>query len=278
VTDAGALAGLRVVAFEARRAAELGRMLERHGATVVSAPAMREAPLPPGPPTAELARALDRGEVAALVLLTGVGTKALTAQLPGGPAAVPALFARATVVARGPKPLAALRELGVTDAVPVPSPNTWREVLTTLDELGLPPGALVAVQEYGGPPSELLRGLRARGHRVLSVPVYRWELPADTAPLRRGIETLIAGQADVAVFTSATQIEHAFQLCGDAGALRTALARAVIVSIGPVCSEALEAHGIRVDLEPDPPKLGPLVALMAARARDIRSAKRSWKY
>lgn len=269
------LAGLRIVAFEARRAVELGRMLERHGATVLSAPAMREAPLPPSTATAELARALAAGEVAALVLLTGVGTKALAAELPGGPAAAAALFARTTMVARGPKPLAALRELGAPEAVPVPSPNTWREVLTTLDDLHLPPGSLVAVQEYGGPATDLLQGLVARGHRTLAVAVYRWELPADTSPLRRGIEALLTGTIDVAVFTSATQIEHACQLAGDVGALRTALNRVVVVSIGPVCSEALEAHGIHVDLEPDPPKLGPLVALTAERAPTIRATKRS---
>ena len=131
--DSRPLTGVRIVAFEARRAVELGRMLERHGATVISAPAMREAPLPPSAATAELARALAAGEIATLVLLTGVGTKALAAQLPGGAAAVPALFARTTVVARGPKPLAALRELGAPEAIAVPSPNTWREVLTTLD-------------------------------------------------------------------------------------------------------------------------------------------------
>ena len=269
------LAGLRIVAFEARRAVELGRMLERHGATVISAPAMREAPLPPSAATAELARALAAGEIAALVLLTGVGTKALAAQLPGGAAAVPALFARTTVVARGPKPLGALRELGAPEAISVPSPNTWREVLTTLDGLHLSAGSLVAVQEYGGPPTDLLQGLVARGHRLLAVPVYRWELPADTSALRRGIEALLSGAADIAVFTSATQIEHACQLAGDVGALRTALNRVVVVSIGPVCSEALEAHGVHVDVESDPPKLGALVALTAERTIAIRSTKGS---
>src|SRR5438477_387095 len=43
----GALDGLRVVSFEARRADELATMLARHGADVVRAPALRETPLPP---------------------------------------------------------------------------------------------------------------------------------------------------------------------------------------------------------------------------------------
>ncbi len=268
------LTGLRIVAFESRRAAELARMLERHGATVLSAPALREAPLPPSSATVELARALASGEVAALVLLTGVGTRALAPELAADRAALPALLAKTRVVARGPKPHAALRELGVAGAVPVPSPNTWREVLATLDGLGLAPGSLVAVQEYGGPPHELLRGLAARGHRTLAVQVYRWALPADTSALRAGIAAIVEGAADVAVFTSATQVEHAFQVADDAGALRAAFARVAVVSIGPVCSEAIDAHGVGVDVEADPPKMGTLVALAAERVNDVLAAKR----
>jgi len=206
--------------------------------------------------------------------LTGVGTRALAPQLASGPGAFHALVAETPIVARGPKPLAALRELGVTSAIPVPSPNTWRELLTTLDGLDLPAGSLVAVQEYGAPPAALLTGLAARGLRVLSVPVYRWELPADTTALRAGLAALVGGELDVAVFTSATQIEHAFRVAPDADALRAGFRGTVVASVGPVCSEALEAHGVHVDLEADPPKMGPLVALIAERAKTLAAAKR----
>jgi uroporphyrinogen-III synthase len=273
--DARTLAGLRVVAFEARRADELARMLERYGATVLSAPALREAPLARSPAIDELARALAAHEVAALVLLTGVGTRALAPQLAAAPDGFRTLVAGTPIVARGPKPLAALRELGVTGAIPVPSPNTWRELLTTLDGLGLPAGSLVAVQEYGATPAALLRGLAARGLRVLSVPVYRWELPTDTTALRAGVAAIVAREIDVAVFTSATQIEHAFRIADDPRVLRVAFRRVVVASVGPVCSEALEAHGVPIDLESDPPKMGPLVALVAGHAPGLVSAKRT---
>jgi uroporphyrinogen-III synthase len=274
MSDEFALDGLEVVAFEARRAAELGRMLERHGARVRSAPALREAALPPSPRIAELARALEGGDVAALVLLTGVGTRALAPQLAPDGAALARLLGRTRIVARGPKPLAALRELGIEGAVAVPTPNTWREVLATIDGLGLPAGGLVAVQEYGGPPADLLAGLAARKHPVLSVSVYRWELPADTTALRAGVDAIAAGRADVAVFTSATQVEHAFRVAPDADALRAGFRRTVVASVGPVCSEAIDAHGVQVDIEADPPKMGPLVALVAERAPALLRAKR----
>jgi uroporphyrinogen-III synthase len=170
--------------------------------------------------------------------------------------------------------MAALRELGVEGAVAVPTPNTWREVLATIDGLGLPAGGLVADQEYGGPPADLLAGLAARQHPVLAVSVYRWELPADTTALRAGVDAIAAGRADVAVFTSATQVEHAFRVASDADALRAGFRRTVVASVGPVCSEAIDAHGVHVDIEADPPKMGPLVARIADRAKTLLEAKR----
>jgi len=267
------LAGLRVVSFEARRADELATMLARHGAEVVRAPALREERLAASPEALELARRLEAGEVDLVVLLTGVGTRALAAALGAGPRPG-ALLARTRIVARGPKPLAALRELGIAGAHPVPEPFTWRQVLEVVDGLGVPRGGLAAVQEYGAPVPGLVDGLVHRGLRVLSVPVYRWALPEDPRPLAAAAAALARGAADVAVFTNAAQVEHLFRAAADPEALRRGVARAVVASVGPVCSEALEAHGIAPDLEASPPKMGPLVALVAARARDLVAAKR----
>jgi uroporphyrinogen-III synthase len=269
-----ALAGLRVVSFEARRAEELASMLERHGATVVRAPALRESALPASDEALELARRLAAGEVAAVVLLTGVGTRALVYALGESNPEFSGLLARATVVARGPKPVAALRELGIAGAHPVPDPFTWRQVLAVVDGLALPAGGLVAVQEYGTPVPPLVAGLTERGFRVLSVPVYRWALPDDVAPLRSGAAAIVRGGADVAVFTNSAQVEHLFRVADDAAALRASFARVLVASVGPVCSEALDAHGIPADLEASPPKMGPLVALAAARARAVLAVKR----
>ena len=270
-----ALAGLRIVSFEARRAEELATMLGRHGAEVVRAPALREAPLPAGPEALELARRLEAGEIDLVVLLTGVGTRALAYVLAEPCPRFRELLARTRIVARGPKPLAALRELGVPGAHPVADPFTWRQVLEVVDALGVRPGGLAAVQEYGAPVPALTDGLAARGLRVLSVPVYRWALPEDTAPLRAAATAIARREADVAVFTNAAQAEHLFRLASDPTRLRAGLARMVVASVGPVTSEALEAHGVPPDLEASPPKMGPLTALVAERARDVLSGKGS---
>ncbi len=267
----GALAGLRLVSFEARRAEELATMLVRHGAEVVRAPALREEPLGPSAATLELARRLEAGEVDLVVLLTGVGTRALAAALADACPYLGALLARTRIVARGPKPLAALRELGVAGAHPVPEPFTWRQVLEVVDGLGVPRGGLAAVQEYGAPVPGLVDGLVRRGLRVLSVPVYRWALPEDVRPLATAAAALACGEAEVAVFTNAAQVEHLFRAAADPEALRRGLAHAVVASVGPVCTEALEAHGIAPDLEASPPKMGPLVGSGGCRSPTARA-------
>jgi uroporphyrinogen-III synthase len=264
------LTGLRVACFEARRAEELATLLARHGAEVVRAPALREEPLGANPEALELARRLEAGEVDVVVLLTGVGTKALARVCPR----LGALLARSRVVARGPKPLAVLRELGVAGAHPVPEPFTWRQVLEVVDDLGVPRGGLAAVQLYGAPVPGLMEGLAERGLRALSVPVYRWALPEDPRPLAGAAAALACGTVDVAVFTNSAQVEHLFRVAADPEALRRGLARTVIASVGPICSEALEAHGVPPDLEASPPRMGPLVALVAGRAPALLSAKR----
>jgi hypothetical protein len=81
---------------------------------------------------------------------------------------------RLTLVCRGPKPIAALKEVGLAPALGVPEPNTWRDPLSELDRKLPVAGKRVAVQEYGARNEELLAGLPQRGARVTAVSVYGW--------------------------------------------------------------------------------------------------------
>jgi uroporphyrinogen-III synthase len=278
--DDDALRGLTVLAFESRRAAEMEALIRRFGGSALSAPALREVPLETSPEAEDLLRRLEAGAVDVIILLTGVGTRALVAALAArcSPERFAALLRSATIVARGPKPVAALRELGLAANVLVPEPNTWRELLAALDAQAPVAGRRVAVQEYGLPNTELLDGLRARGAEVLRVPVYRWDYPADRGPLREGVARLAGGAVDIALFTSARQVEHVIETAAGLGLiadLRHATRRVVLASIGPVCSEAMQAHGLPVDLEPEHPKMGHLIRAVAQRGRDLLAAKRS---
>lgn len=273
------LDGLTVLAFESRRAAEMAELIRRFGGTAVGAPALREVPLAASAAAEEFLCRLEGGAIDVVIFLTGVGTRALASALasrcPGTRLA--ALLRRITLVARGPKPVAALRELGLTPRVVVPEPNTWRELLAALDAHAPVAGRHVAVQEYGQSNPALLDGLRARGADVLPVPVYRWDYPEDPAPLRDGVVRFADGAADIALFTSARQVDHAIETArrlGRLGDLVHAARRIVVASIGPVCSEALQAHGLPVDVEPMHPKMGHLLNAVAQRGRDLLARKR----
>ena len=135
----------------------------------------------------------------------------------------------------------------------------------------------VAVQEYGVPNRELIQGLEDRGAAVTPVPVYQWALPEDLGPLRRAIEEIVQERIDVLLVTSATQIHNLMQVAAQNGLeekVKAGLRRAVIASIGPISTEALQVYGISSDFEPAHPKMGQLVFEAAEKARILLRQKR----
>jgi uroporphyrinogen-III synthase len=138
-------------------------------------------------------------------------------------------------------------------------------------------GRRVAVQEYGVSNEEFLTGLAERGAKVTSVPVYEWALPADTGPLRSAIAAIARNEIDVILFTTATQADHLLQIAAEMkveDALRRALPRMLVASIGPTTSERLREYGIVPDLEPSHPKMGYLVSETAQHSAQILQQKR----
>ena len=274
------LTGLRVVSFESRRSAEVAELIRNHGGTPVQAPSMREIPLADQHEALAFGDALVGGSVDILILLTGVGTRLLITTLATRRPReeVVAALGRLTLVCRGPKPIAALREVGLVPTLAVPEPNTWRDLLSALDGTLPIAGKRVAVQEYGARNEELLAGLRQRGAQVATVPVYGWALPEDTAPMRAAIERLVAGEVDAVLVSSATQIDHVFHVAAEIGAadaLRAALReRTVVGSIGPITTAALQHHGVEPDLQPEHPRIGHLVAEIARQTTVLLERKR----
>ena len=269
-------AGMHVLSLESRRSAGIAELIRKQGGEPVLAPSMREAPLERNEAVFQFAERLFAGEFDMMILLTGVGTRllhrALSTRYP--PERFPEALRRITVVARGPKPAAVLRELDVPISIAVPEPNTWRELLAAIRDR---PERRIAVQEYGRPNAELLAALRQRGAEVASVSVYQWDLPEDTEPLRSAARRLAAGELHVALFTTSVQIEHLLRMAAEAGleaAVLSALRNMVVASIGPTTSEALREAGVHPDLEPTHPKMGFLVQETAQRAPEILRAKK----
>lgn len=271
--------GLRVAAFESRRAAELAQLITKSGGTAFVSPSLREVALPRNQAAIDFANRLITGQVDVIIFLTGVGTRILMQQIDRHIERARFLSAVSDIksVARGPKPLAALRELGITATFVVPEPNTWRELLALLDQQLPVANLVVGLQEYGVANPSLVAGLEARGARVDAVHVYDWALPEDCGPLQDNIRRIAAGEVDVALFTSASQVLNLLKLADDMGLeseLRAGFRNVVVGSIGPTTSEMLRNQELPVDFEPPRSKLGHLVREAAERAPTLVDRKR----
>ncbi len=277
------LQGLRVLALETRRAKEIAVLIRNQGGEPILAPALREAPLDSNRPALDFAANLMRGEFDWAVFLTGVGVRALVGILEkqyDREAFLDALR-RVKIAARGPKPLAALREIQVPVAAAAADPFTWRELMAAIESA---PGAKfdglrVAIIEYGAPSPELLSAFAARGSKATRVPVYQWALPDDLEPLREAVLAISRGQIDMVFFTNAAQAAHLFTVAGQMEdgekKLTAGLHSTVIVSIGPTTSEELRRLGFVPDFEPSHPKMGFLVNDAAQIAHQLVEQKRA---
>lgn len=273
------LSGIAVAAFESRMAVEMTRLIERYGGRPSVVPALRELPIQDNPAALRFGVRLIEGQVDVLVLMTGVGATALFDILKSRHpmSSIMVGVKQTAIVARGPKPVAALKKLGITPTLIVPEPNTWVDVVSTLDEYRPVKGLRVAVQEYGSSNPEFLEALRVRGADVFPVPVYKWGLPEDLAPLRQVLADVVAGDISVMLITNAAQIDHVMQLLEQEGKVplfREACKTIVIASIGPTASERLRHYDLPVDFEPSHGKMGVLVKELSEQVAPLLASKR----
>jgi uroporphyrinogen-III synthase len=276
------LAGYTVAITAARRRHEFGAALERRGATVMYAPAVRIIPLADDTHLLDTTRRCLSKGVDIVVATTGIGFRGwmeaadawgLTDEL------MPRLE-RAELIARGPKVRGALRAAGLTEAW-APESESTLEVLDHLLSRHLH-GKRIAVQLHGEPLGWFLDALRAAGAEVIDVPVYRSVLPDDRAPLRKLMSSIASRQVDAVAFTSAAAAANFLQVASDLNEqeLKRALMTDVIAAcVGPVTASPLIAHGIPV-IQPERFRLGALIKEIAdelprRRARTVVSAGRT---
>ena len=267
----------RVLSLESRRNEEMATLLRKQGSEPTVAASMQEVPLESCLEVQAFGQRLMAGEIDAAVFLTGVGAEALLARLeltwPRDD--VLAALDRCRIYLRGPKPAAVLKRWGTHVDVRAPEPNTWEDLVRAIDDAGEAlAGRTVAVQEYGTANLPLHEALRTRGAEVVSVPVYRWQMPDDTGPLSAAIDALIAGRFDLWMVTSAQQVRHLYQLAerqGRLGELEAAARRTPVASIGPTATETLREFGLQPVLEPAHPKMGPLAREAVAWVREANA-------
>lgn len=279
-TKAG-FGGKGVLALESRLLEVMRDGIQRHGGRPVCAPSMQEIPLDKNPELTSFGEKLISGDIHILVLLTGVGTRYMLENLSRffSRDAVLTALSKVTIVARGPKPVQTLLEWKLKPSITVPEPNTWHEIIESLDysRKGVDlEGSTVAVQEYGVPNPGLIAALKKKKANVIEVPVYRWALPDDKGPLRKCLEEIQKGSISFALFTNTVQIRHLLRVAAESGSeamIRESFRGIVVSSIGPACSEALRECGIGVDFEPSHPKMGHLLAETAREAERLLEEK-----
>jgi uroporphyrinogen-III synthase len=263
------LAGYTVAVTAARRKEELGALLDRRGARVIYAPAIRIVPLADDADLVAATREVLDRPIDLVVATTGVGFRGWLEAADAWDLPLVEHLRSARVLARGPKARGAIRGGGLVDAWS-PESESSAEVLSHLMSGAEGPleGRRIAVQLHGDPLPDLVAGLRAAGAEVLTVPVYRWVLPEDVGPVRRLVSTVVAGGVDAVTFTSAPAAASLLTVADELGLrddLVTALAgRVLTVAVGPVTAGPLDAAGIQ-SVQPVRARLGALAREVVAR-------------
>ncbi|GIF66138.1 uroporphyrinogen-III synthase [Asanoa ishikariensis] len=273
------LLGFTVAITAERRRDELGALLERRGARVVSAPAITIIPLLDDAALRTATVACVEHAPDIVVATTGIGFRGWleAAEGWGVGEALRGGLGTARLIARGAKPCGAIRAAGLTEQWSAPT-ESCAEILDKLLAEGVA-GRRIAVQLHGGPQDEFTTALRAAGADVVEVPVYRWTAREDQEPLRRLVDQIVAGQVDAVTFTSAPAVIALLDAAGDrAPAVLDAFGDRVLAAcVGPVTAAPLRERGVPT-LVPDRARLGALVRAVTdalpARARRLVVAGR----
>jgi uroporphyrinogen-III synthase len=269
--------GLRVLSLESRRAALMEQSIRRHGGEPFVAPSVKEIPFEQHEEAYCWAERLFAGQFEMVVLMTGAGLTylrdILAERYPRETFA--GALRRVTIVARGPKPVAVLQEMGVTARITVPEPNSWREMLPVISAR---PERRITIQEYGRSNPEFVSALRQMGAEVSAIAIYRWALPDDLGPLREAVRRIARRACDVVLFTTSIQLTHLLEVAAamdlEAEVRRALQEDLVIGSVGPVMNAALSDAGLCADIVPAHPKMAVLVRAAAEMSPSILARKR----
>jgi uroporphyrinogen-III synthase len=260
---AGPLAGFTVAVTAERRREELTALLERRGARVLVAPVITIVPLGDDQALHAATEACVGLAPDIVIATTGIGFRGWleAAEGWGMGDTLRAALNRARLIARGAKPCGAIRAADLREDWSAVSESS-EEILERLLAQGIA-GRRIAVQLHGGPQADFTGALRAAGAAVVEIPVYRWTLPPDIAPVRRLVGQLTAGQVDAVTFTSAPAVQALLDIAGDSAAevLDQFRGTTMAACVGPVTAASLVAQDIPV-VTPSRSRLGALVKVV----------------
>jgi uroporphyrinogen-III synthase len=248
------LANRTIALAEGRQLEELAQLLEREGARPLRCPLLSILDAPDEAPVLEWLRRLIAGAFDWVVLFTGEGVRRLTAlaERHGLREPVVAALGRTPSLTRGPKPVRALKELGLAPTLVAPAPTT-EGVISSLRTLDLR-GKTVGVQLYSDRNPPLTEYLAETGAAVHTVLPYVFAPACDADRVVELMRQMAGGRVDAIVFTSSPQVDRLFAVAEErqlVDTLRQGFARTQVASVGPVLSENLHARGVPVHICPE---------------------------
>ncbi|MBM6404983.1 uroporphyrinogen-III synthase [Phycicoccus sp. CSK15P-2] len=241
------LAGCTIAITADRRSRELAGALERRGASVEHAPALRVVPHLDDESLVEVTRTVIADPPDLVVATTGIGFRGWVeaADAAGLADELLDVLQDARLIARGPKARGSIEAAGLT-ADWVATSETAAEIKDFLLAEGVA-GKRIAVQHHGSGSDGLDEAFAGAGAEVLSLVVYRWG-PADAEVLARSVSRTAEGALDAVVFTSAPGASAWLGCATDdelIGIRRRNLEGSLLLAtVGPVTAGPLAAHGM----------------------------------
>lgn len=249
-----ALAGCTIALAEGRQLEELAQMLEKEGAIALRCPMVSILDAPDEAPILAWLDRLIAGQFETVVLLTGEGLRRLMgfAERAGKRQAVIDALSRTQTVTRGPKPVRALKEVGLSPALVADVPTT-EGVIAALKSQELS-GKSVGVQLYSPANPPLLDFLQAAGATAFPILPYVYAAATDAQRVADLIRQMAAGQVQAICFTSSPQVDRLWEVAAEQHLetlLQQGLQQVKVAAVGPVVADNLKLRGRAPDICPE---------------------------
>jgi len=248
------LTGCTIALAEGRQLEDLALMLEKEGATALRCPMVSILDAPDEAPILAWLDQLVAGQFDTVVLLTGEGLRRLLgfAERAGKRQAVIDALAQTQTVTRGPKPVRALKEVGLSPALVADVPTT-EGVIAALRTQELSAKA-VGVQLYSPANPPLLDFLQAAGATAFPILPYVYAAATDAQRVADLIRQMAEGQVQAICFTSSPQVDRLWEVAAEQQLeplLQQGLQRVKVAAVGPVVADNLKQRGRAPDICPE---------------------------
>lgn len=239
---------------ESRQLEELAQMLEKEGATTLRCPLVSILDAPdPAPVLAWLAD-LVAGRFDYVLLFTGEGLRRLLgfAERAGMREDVITALGKAQTITRGPKPVRALKEIGLGPTLVAQTPTT-EGVIATLKSEPLQ-GKTVGLQLYSEDNLAMKKFLADAGAVVHAVQPYIYAPATEAERVADLIDRMMKRTVDAIIFTSSPQVDRLFEVAKERNlehSLKQGFQQTRVAAVGPVVADDLVRHGVNVDICPE---------------------------